>query len=134
MECRLAATGILVEHWFHVDNWRPVHSLEVSDANPKSVNTDDLDLMQPDWVGAMWAARGEHTFLWSRQVAARMDAQHAAIGEVEPREDENLVADAQGASSFTNISVKDEPRLGRSLVSLARSVSRVDQRRFNMAN
>ena len=122
--------GILVEDGFDVHNRRAVHSLEVSDTNPKSVHTNDLGPMEPDRVWTMRAPRGEHAFLWSRRIAARVHAQDGAIGEVKPREDENLVTDAQVPCSFADVGVEDEPGLGRSLVGLARRVIWVEQGRF----
>jgi hypothetical protein len=51
-----------------------------------------------------------------------VDAQNTAIGEMQPREHDDLVTDAKIAGCLSDIRVEHEPCLGRALIRLARRI------------
>jgi hypothetical protein len=63
--------------------------------------------------------------LWS---SPRMHAQKIALGAVEPREDQDFLSHLQVPQPLVKFWLEDEPRFGRSLVTLLRRVLAIDER------
>ena len=91
----------------------PVHGFQVAHLNPDAVDREDPHTVQPDRVGAVGRARGEHALLCSRRVAAGMYAQDVAPGVVEPREHDYLVAGVETFQALENRGREARPRVRR---------------------
>lgn len=86
----------------------------------------------PIGFGPGLGARAEHAPLGVGRVVARMHAQDVARGEVQPREDDDLVARREPVEAVEHARVEHEPGVRRSLEALLGRRRRVGQRGLHM--
>jgi hypothetical protein len=93
----------------------------VTGCNPIGLGRSGERVLKTPWIGLAG-------------IVARPGLQHVALAAVEPGEDEDLVADLDPVQGLNQIGLEDDPRLGRPLVSLLRSVRPIGERRFDPAD
>ena len=103
-----ALAHVADKDWLDVDDRRPVDRFEVADLHSVAFDGRDLDPMKPDWVRPVGRTGGEHPLLGPRGVAAGMYAQDVSHGEVEPGQDENLVAEPYSVERCQHIRLPQE--------------------------
>ena len=84
--------------------------------------------MQANRIGPARASSAEDTLLGSAQVSARMHLQDAAIGLVQPRQHDDLVADGNAVQAGLNLRIQDQVGVRRTFITLPRRVRRRGER------
>ena len=100
----------------------------------RPVDGEDPDAVQADRVGPVGRAGAEDALLRPGQVAARMHPQDVTPSAIQPREDQDVVADANAVEGLEHGRLEDEPGVGRALVALVWRRRDVGQRRLDRAD
>ena len=106
---RLAARDVGVEHCLDVDDRRAVDRLESVDLQPKRLDGRDADLVQAERVRAVRRTRAEDARARPARIAARMIREDAAVGSIEPGDDDDLVARLDAGESIRDGRIEVEP-------------------------
>ena len=87
--------------------------------------------MQADRVGAVGRSSAENARRRSGRVSSGLSHEHVPAGAVEPGQHQHLGTDVQVTKALSDALGEDQPGIGRSLVTLQRSLVAVDQRRHH---
>ena len=106
----------------YVGDRRPVDRLQAAHLQAQSVNTEHAYAVEADRVRPARRSRTEDTLLRSALVISRMHGQRAAIGLVQPGEDDDLVSNRNAVKSRLHRGVQDQIRIRSSLIALPRCI------------
>ena len=90
--------------------------------------------MHADGIRPVRGARAEHSAQRPGQIIARVYPQDVAIGAVQPRQQQQLVADSNVAQGVLHGCIEDELGQWRTLLALLRRLLRIAKRRLNGTN
>ena len=88
-------------------------------------------MVEADRVGPVRGPGGEHALFGPGQVVAWARAQDVAVGAIEPGENDDLRTGDETVEAVDNRAVEGEPRVGSTLVTLARRVAPVHESRLD---
>jgi hypothetical protein len=84
---------------FYIEDGRAVQRFEMANLYAHAVDRDYLRIMQPDRVGAIGRTRAEDAGQWSRNVTPRMDRLDVPPCSIEPRQNDDSVANSKRLKS-----------------------------------
>ena len=90
----------------YVGDRRPVDRLKTAHLQTQSVHAEHAYAVQANRVGPARRSRTEDTLLGSALVISRMHGQRAAIGLVQPGEDDDLVSTAMPSRAASTVESK----------------------------
>ena len=117
-----------------VDDRRAIHGFQVLHGHPATVDSADLDLMQPERIGAMRRASAEYARWRSVGVAPGMHAQHIPPCAIEPGDQQDLVAWPDAKKTLDHIFIEHKPRGRRAFVGLSRGRLEIGERRGDLSD
>jgi hypothetical protein len=117
---RLRPAGVL-QNRFYIRYRGAVDSLERPHLQARTCDFANRDSMQSEWIRAVGRSGEKHTGEWGEGVIAWMDFQSAAVGLVQPCDEEDFMPRSQTFESVHKLGRNFEPRIGRALVALPRS-------------
>ena len=115
----------MVENGFDVDDGCAVDGFEGADFEGSAVDLEDRDAMEAEGVGAVGAAGGEDAGEGIVLVAAGMDGEGVAAGEVEPGDEDDLVAFLGAVEGRGEVGVDGDPGIWGAFVTLFGGVGAV---------
>jgi hypothetical protein len=116
------------EHGLDVYHRSAVDRLEVSDADAKVVNRKRFHDLQAERIWAIGRARGEDALQWSRWVPARMDLANVSVGQVKPRDDDDVIPGSHAFERRSHAGIQQQPAVRGVFVALARRRRRISDR------
>lgn len=101
-----------LQHGFDVDNRRLVDRFHVSHAAPQAVDRKNLDDVHAQRVRPVGRPGGEHAMEGPAGVSARMHLSDVAVGEMQPGDHDDVVADLQTVERRSHVRVEHQPAVG----------------------
>src|ERR687897_1199279 len=117
------------EDGLDVQDGGSVDRFQVADRDGAYFYRLDHDRVQPDGVGPVGRARREHARRGPARIAARVHGEHVAAPQVQPGQNEHLVASLQINGGLAKFRPEYDPRRWRPLVALFGGRVTVGQRR-----
>ena len=117
-----------VQDGLDVDDRGLVQGLQGPDQDPRSLDGEDLNPVQPDGVGAVGRTGAEHARERPRRVVAGPGDEHGTVGPVQPGQHDDLGPGADVAQPVGDAGLERQPRPRRALVSLPRRLGAFGKR------
>src|SRR5688572_16742227 len=116
------------EYRFDVDNGRSIDRFEAADVEAVPVNVEDPYPMQANRIRTARCPGTEDTSFRPAQVSTGMHPQDAAVGLVQPSQQDDLVASSNAVEANLDLRIQDQACVRRALITLPRRVGRRSER------
>lgn len=116
---------------FHIDDRCPIDRLEAPDVDAGAVDVEDRHRVNAERIRPVLRPRGEHAPHGPARIAARMHSQDGPVRQVQPRDDDDVVAGPQPVERCTDAGLECQPAVRRALVALTGGTGWIVYGRFD---